>query len=97
MWDLIARLVNTSGRVVNSSVAGRMALGAVFGGLLGAFPIALLFMHGEHLFGSALVGAGVGAVMGFFYHRGYADAVKRERLDLEWRINQDDFRKQKDD
>ena len=47
MWDLIARLVNTGGMVVNIPYWLTGTRGSLRG-LLGAFPIAFLFMRGEH-------------------------------------------------
>jgi len=90
VWDLLAKVINVGGRVVNSDIAGRLGIGAVFGAILGAFPIALVVYHGEQLYLAGLIGACFGAVVGFFYHQGYRDAERKwreqQRLDLEWRI-----------
>ncbi len=95
MWGAIARLVDRAGKIVNSNIAGRLALGAVFGGLVGAFPLAFTLTSGA-LIPAALMGAGVGALAGFFYHLGHVDADRywrrQQQLDLEWRIKQEDLR-----
>ncbi len=97
MWTALEKLINVGGKVVNAPITGRMAMGAVFGAIIGTFPLALV--TGGELMRRAFAAAGVGAVVGLFYHRGYTDAESlrraRERADLEWRIKQEDLRKQK--
>lgn len=62
------------GQAIRSRVAGRIGIGAFFGVFLGTFPLALV--TGGDLIPAAWISAGVGAVVGIFYHRGYRDAEK---------------------
>ena len=75
VWRFLEWMINGPfGQAIRSKLAGRIGIGAFFGVFLGTFPLALL--TGGDLIPAACISGGVGAVVGFFYHRGYRDAEK---------------------